>query len=170
MYCVFSQNIIRVPVKNAQMNLGWCSSVNWARSCEGEGCQFDFWLGHMPKLWATSSVGGGWEATTHWCFSPLSPSLTLSLKLNKWNLKKNAQMTRPQSSVSEPEWWEAGFRSWPFTSITKDWHPQCSTVSPPTNLCVLYLVISLSFALNKTMPIFLVYCFDTGLCTQAAYY
>ena len=26
--------------------------------------------GHMPMLWARSPVGGVWEATTHWCFSP----------------------------------------------------------------------------------------------------
>ena len=27
-------------------------------------------LGHMPGLQARSPVGGAWEATTHWCFSP----------------------------------------------------------------------------------------------------
>ena len=35
-------------------------------------------------VWAKSPVGCAWEATTHWCFSPsLSPSLPLSLKINK---------------------------------------------------------------------------------------
>ena len=41
-------------------------------------------LGHMPELQARSPVGGTWEATTHWCFSPsLSPSLPFYLKVNK---------------------------------------------------------------------------------------
>ena len=37
-----------------------------------------------------SPVGGVWEATTYWCFSPsLSPSLPLSLKINKYNIFLN---------------------------------------------------------------------------------
>ena len=39
--------------------------------------------GHMSGLQARSPVGGAWEATMHWCFSPfLSPSLSFSLKIN----------------------------------------------------------------------------------------
>ena len=35
--------------------------------------------GHMPGFGARSPIGGAWEATTHWCFSPsLFPSLPLS--------------------------------------------------------------------------------------------
>ena len=48
-----------------------------------KGHWFNSQSGHMPGLWARSSVGGTREATTHWCFPPsLSPSF-LSLKLNK---------------------------------------------------------------------------------------
>ena len=62
---------------------GWCGSVDWVPACEPKGCWFDSQSGHMPGLWARSPVGGTWEATMHWCFSPsLSPSLPLSLKIN----------------------------------------------------------------------------------------
>ena len=41
-------------------------------------------LGHMPGLWARFPFMGTQEATTHCCFFPsLSPSLPLSLKINK---------------------------------------------------------------------------------------
>ena len=36
--------------------------------------------GHMSGLWARSPVGGVWETTTYWCFSP---SLSLTLPLSK---------------------------------------------------------------------------------------
>ena len=40
-------------------------------------------VGHMPGSQAGSPVGGVWEATAHWCFSPfLPPSLPFSK--NKW--------------------------------------------------------------------------------------
>ena len=46
-------------------------------------------LGHGPGLQARSPVGGMWEATTHWCFSPsLSPSHPLCLKINEILKKK----------------------------------------------------------------------------------
>ena len=63
---------------------GSCGSVDWALACKPKGCQLDSQSGHMPGLQARSPVGGVWEATTHWCFSPsLPPSLPLSLKINK---------------------------------------------------------------------------------------
>ena len=63
---------------------GWCGSVDWVLACKPKGHWFDSQSGHMPGLQARSLVGGAWEATTHWCFSPcLSPSLPLSLRINK---------------------------------------------------------------------------------------
>ena len=51
-------------------------------------------LGHMLGLQARSPVGGVWEATTHWCFSP-------SLK-NKYNLKKNQRIKLCRSNKIPP--------------------------------------------------------------------
>ena len=63
---------------------GWCGSVDWVQACEPKGHWFNSQSGHMPGFWPRSLVGGTWEATTHWCFySSLSPSLPLSLKINK---------------------------------------------------------------------------------------
>ena len=63
---------------------GWCSSVDWARTCEPKGRWSNSQSRHMPGFQARSSVRGTWEATTHCCFSLcLSPSLPLSLKINK---------------------------------------------------------------------------------------
>ena len=62
---------------------GWCGSVDWVLACESKGHWFYSQAGHMPGLQARSPVGGVWEATTHWCFSPsLSSSLPFSLKIN----------------------------------------------------------------------------------------
>ena len=66
------------------IHTGCCSSVNRAPDCELKGHQFNSQSGHRPGLQARSPVGGAWEATTHWCFSPsLSPSLLFSLKIKK---------------------------------------------------------------------------------------
>ena len=66
------------------LSSGWCGSVDWMPVCKPKGHQFNSQSGHMPGLQARSPVGGAWEATTDWCFSPsLSLSLTLSLKINK---------------------------------------------------------------------------------------
>ena len=68
---------------------GWSGSVGWAWACKPKGGQFNSQPGHMPGFQARSPVGGTWEATTHYCFSPsLSPSLPLS-KINKSNFFKN---------------------------------------------------------------------------------
>ena len=67
---------------------GWCGSVDWTWACEPKGLWFNSQSGHIPGFRVRSPVGGTWEATTHWCFSPsLSPFLPLSLKTNK--IKKN---------------------------------------------------------------------------------
>ena len=63
---------------------GWRGSIYWMMACEPKDHRFDSQSGHMPGLWARSPVGGVQEATTYWYFSPsLSPSLPLSLKINK---------------------------------------------------------------------------------------
>ena len=63
---------------------GSCGSVDWVLAYEPKGHRFHSRSGHMPGLRARSMVGGTWEVTTHWCFSPsLSPSLPLFLKIKK---------------------------------------------------------------------------------------
>ena len=72
-----------------QKSPGWWSSMDWAQAWEPKGCWFDSQSGHMRSLQARSPVGGARETTTHWCFShSLSPSLSLSLKINKIFFKK----------------------------------------------------------------------------------
>ena len=77
---------------------GWCGSVDWAPACEPKDRWLDSLSGHMPGLQARAPVGGVQEATdwcflTHRCFSPiLSPSLTLSLKINKYLKNKNKSL------------------------------------------------------------------------------
>ena len=69
---------------------GWCGSVDWVLACDSRGCQFNSQLGHMPGLQARSPVGMACERQPHIGVSlPLSPSLLLSLKINKI-LKKNS--------------------------------------------------------------------------------
>ena len=62
--------------------LVWLSGLSTSLPTE----RFLVWLPARARAWvrARSPVGSVWEATTRWCFSPsLSPSLTLSLKVNK---------------------------------------------------------------------------------------
>ena len=81
-----------------QNSPGWCGLVDWVLAYKPKGCWFDSHSGQMPGLQAKSPVGGMWKATPHCCFSPsLSPSLPLSLKINKWNLQKE----REQNSTSD---------------------------------------------------------------------
>ena len=81
-------------INNWKNSTGWCGSVNWALACEPKGDQCDSQSRHMPGLWTRSPVGGVWETTTHWWFSPsLSSSLPLSLKLYKILKKKKKKKT-----------------------------------------------------------------------------
>ena len=85
MYCIHvftcSSNLFIFKI---YFSPGLCGSVDWALAWEPEGFWLNFQSGHMPGLQARSPVGGTWEATTQWCFSPsVSPSFTLSLKINK---------------------------------------------------------------------------------------
>ena len=55
---------------------GWCGPVNWVLAREPKVHQLYSQSGHMHGLRARWPVGGAWEASTHWCFSPsLAPSL-----------------------------------------------------------------------------------------------
>ena len=74
--------VLRGVVKSGHMALA--AVAQWTE-CRCFGSRY----GHMPGLRARSLVGGTWEEDTHWCFFPsLSPSLPLSLKIKKENLKK----------------------------------------------------------------------------------
>ena len=66
--------------KNCVPWLVWLSGLS--TGLWNKGCWFDSWSGHMPGLQARSPVWGVQEATDQ-CFSPLSPSFPLSLKINK---------------------------------------------------------------------------------------
>ena len=59
-----------VLLKSLIISPGWCGSVDWAPAYEPKGRQFDSQSGHMPGLQDRFPVGGVWEATIHWCFSP----------------------------------------------------------------------------------------------------
>ena len=59
---------------------GWCGSVDWVPTCKSKGCWFDSRSGHIPGLWARSSVGGVQEATNQ-CISPTSVLLSLLFSL-----------------------------------------------------------------------------------------
>ena len=66
---------------------GWCDLVDWVPACELKGRWFHSLSGHMSGLWARSSFGGEQEAN-NWC---VSPSLLLSLKINKTFKKKEGK-------------------------------------------------------------------------------
>ena len=83
-YCYSITVVIFLIVTNLCSSPGWCGSVDWMPSGKPKGRQFDSQSGHMPGLWARSTVGGVQEATTHrWFFASFSPFLPLSLKINK---------------------------------------------------------------------------------------
>ena len=76
------KNFSTVGFKKDSPSPGWCGSMDWVPACTPKGHWLDSLPRHMPGLQARSPVGGMWEATTHWCFSPcLSPSLPLCLKI-----------------------------------------------------------------------------------------
>ena len=62
-----------IMITNNKISPGCCGSVHWVPACEPKGCWFDSQSGHIPGVWARSPVGGAWEATTHWWFSPFLP-------------------------------------------------------------------------------------------------
>ena len=69
--------------KNNIMGPDWCGSVSWTLFSKLKGHWFDSWLGRTPGFQTRSLTGGMREATDR-CFSfSVSPSLPLSLKINK---------------------------------------------------------------------------------------
>ena len=75
---------------------GWCGSVDWVLACKLKGRWFDSQSGHMPGLWARSPVRGVWGDALMFLSLSLSPSLTLSLKVNKilYKNKEGASYTK----------------------------------------------------------------------------
>ena len=102
--CEISGNVIvpNMPLvlyHESKYSSGWCDSVDWVPAYEPKGCQFDSQSGHVPGYRTGPWLGGIWEATTYWCFSPsLSLSLPLSLKIKqiKSFLKKQKNKSLPQ--------------------------------------------------------------------------
>ena len=90
----WSESWSRIPqsiwsTKTSQNCPGWCGSVGWVWACKPKGCEFDSQSQHMLGLLVRYPVGGAWEATIHWCFSPsLSSSFPPSLKINELKNKK----------------------------------------------------------------------------------
>ena len=73
------KSLFLTGLKNHHTWLLWLNGLS--TGCEPKGLWFDSQSVHMPRLWVRSPVGGMWEVTTHWCFSPcLPPSLPLFLK------------------------------------------------------------------------------------------
>ena len=85
-----------IPISKKNLFPGWCSSVDQAQAWEPKHCWFDYQSGHMPALRASFPVGDTREATTHWCFSP---SLPLSLKINKIKINKIKNLIMYQYSL-----------------------------------------------------------------------
>ena len=59
----------------------WCGSVDWVPAWGLKGCRFDSWSGHMPGLWARSTVRDMREATIS-CLSLYLTCATGSLCLS----------------------------------------------------------------------------------------
>ena len=69
---------------------------------------------------------GKWGATTHWCFSPsLSPSLTLSLKMNEWMNKSSHCIVSAVGSLGLREGTEEeqaeGWGKWQWVHLWTKW-------------------------------------------------
>ena len=69
---------------NVRFNPGWCGSMDWVLACESP-----VWFPVRAHAWVVGQVSSWGQATGNHTlmFSPsLSPSLPLSLKINKQNL------------------------------------------------------------------------------------
>ena len=114
----YRANFSEVGFLNKGISPGWCGSVDWVLAWEPKGRWFDSRPGHMSGLRARSPVVGARETTTQQCFSPfLSPSLPLSLKINKNLLFKKAREKKlvtgrlPDVREEEENEWSEGLRS-----------------------------------------------------------
>ena len=65
-----------------------CGSVDWTWACRLKGWQFDSQSGHMPGLWARSSVAGMQEANWSMFLSHIDVSLPLFLLLSPLSINK----------------------------------------------------------------------------------
>ena len=74
---------VQEPKRITNFSPGWCSSVDWVWACEPKGHWFDSQSGHMPRLWARSPSRRSARGNHTLMFLSLSPSLLLSLKINK---------------------------------------------------------------------------------------
>ena len=75
-------------IKKKKSCPGWYGSLDWALVCKQKGHQFNTQSGHVPGFRGGSLAGGMPEATDRYIcytlmFRSLSPSLPISLKVNK---------------------------------------------------------------------------------------
>ena len=93
--CGVSRVEVLIKLKNhfkKEISPGWCGWVDWVLAFKQKGHRLDSQSWHIPRLLARSPAEVVWEATdhvslAHQCFSSsLSPSLPLSLQINKSNL------------------------------------------------------------------------------------
>ena len=60
-----------LPITNNNSTEHWLIRLSGLRAdLWTKGSPVQFQSRHMPELQVRSPVGGTWEATTHWCFSP----------------------------------------------------------------------------------------------------
>ena len=90
--CLSVCHPLSLPLSLKSINSpGWYRSVDWVLAWEPKGRWFDSQPGHMPGLQARPPVRGTHERQPHTDVSLLLflPYLTLSLKINKSNIKIN---------------------------------------------------------------------------------
>ena len=85
---IFAKGLISFLHKKITNSPGWCGSVDWGPVWGPRGCRFNSQsgtcLGCRPGLQLGACVTSNYFTPTQWFFSPsLSPSLPLSLKINK---------------------------------------------------------------------------------------
>ena len=73
--CIRYIKLRGVTLRLTFFSVCWCGSVHWPQASKPKSRHFDSQSGHMPGLQARSPVGGAWETTAHWCFSPVFLSL-----------------------------------------------------------------------------------------------
>ena len=86
---------------------GWCGSMDWAPACKPKGHWFNSMSGHMPGLRARSPAGSR-DRQPH--IEGFSPSLPLSLKINKiffkkernWKCTRFAHVGRTENAKGSP--------------------------------------------------------------------
>ena len=91
---------------------GQCGSVGWSVIPEAKSHGFDFWSGHMLRLWVWSLLGYIWEAIDR-CFSLslmfLSLSLSIPTPLSKINKHVLGEDKKNACCISKKRWWWVGW-------------------------------------------------------------